>query len=795
MKSYVLGVSVFLACGLSSAFGYDWGGNPGDGSMANPYQISSPEQLLAVPLGGNTADHHYVLVSDIVFDPENPGHRLSSGLPSLECQFDGAGFAIRNLTIQTTTAKETVGLFSRVGPLSRVKNLTLLNASIEIGASANNVGLLCGELNGDVFNCTVEGTLTGPMKNGGGICGLAYGGRLHRTRTTCRIVGGQGGGGVAGRVVESQVLFCESEFHFQTNHPAYDVGGIAGFVSNYSCVFGCTAQVDIVCHSRLSNAGGIVGRSGSNYLDYDGIFNSSATGNIYGQSINYGGGAVGRSQITLKHSYAHVDIEAGPGDEMSRNAWIGGFVGYHEGSYVIEHCYSTGRITIASAPTFWPGTFGGFCGAAGVNLFNCFWNTETSGYATGVGSQDRPGVTGLTTGQMQTRATFEQAGWDFAVEPVWGIKADSYPHLVFKTFSGGSGWEFDPFLIASAEDLIELGQSRRYYGDCYALSCDIDLSDYVFSNSVIAPAEHPYLFDMYFDTPIFFGVLNGRGYGIYNLHIKSDGAQKWPCLGLFGGLSGRVYNLRLENAIIENSGPEKYVVAGILCGVNMGHIDRCRVTGRVTIEGVLGAMGGVSGELYSGRITHSYFEGQVNGDFTGGIVGDVGKGIVDGCYAVCEVEGYFRGGVAGAIGRGIIQNSAWDSELSGVGSGCGYIYGPEPDQCVINVKGLTGAEMKTAAAFADLGWRFVGAGDGGKQVWRMCVDGVDLPRLSWEFARDGDFACPDGVNVEDLDFYAARWLMEGCASSNHYCGGADLDYSGVVDMADLTIFAGHWLSE
>jgi len=103
---------------------------------------------------------------------------------------------------------------------------------------------------------------------------------------------------------------------------------------------------------------------------------------------------------------------------------------------------------------------------------------------------------------------------------------------------------------------------------------------------------------------------------------------------------------------------------------------------------------------------------------------------------------------------------------------------------------LPDEEMKQQSSF--VGWDFTNeTANGTNDYWRMCVDGVDYPRLNWESIA-GDFMCPDGVNVEDLDYFIQRWLLGDCASSNN-CGGADIDGSGVVDSADFAIFAQHWL--
>jgi hypothetical protein len=60
----------------------------------------------------------------------------------------------------------------------------------------------------------------------------------------------------------------------------------------------------------------------------------------------------------------------------------------------------------------------------------CFWDTQTSGQATSAGG------TGKTTAELQTAATFLDAGWDFAgetangMEDIWWIlEGQDYPRL------------------------------------------------------------------------------------------------------------------------------------------------------------------------------------------------------------------------------------------------------------------------------------------------------------------------------------------------------------------------------
>ena len=72
----------------------------------------------------------------------------------------------------------------------------------------------------------------------------------------------------------------------------------------------------------------------------------------------------------------------------------------------------------------------------------------------------------------------------------------------------------------------------------------------------------------------------------------------------------------------------------------------------------------------------------------------------------------------------------------------------------------------------------------------MC-EGTNTPRLQWQIPA-GDWVCPDGVAMEDLDYFAIRWLMADCAASGD-CDGADLDGDGAVDLADWAVFAEQWL--
>jgi hypothetical protein len=49
------------------------------------------------------------------------------------------------------------------------------------------------------------------------------------------------------------------------------------------------------------------------------------------------------------------------------------------------------------------------------------------------------------------------------------------------------------------------------------------------------------------------------------------------------------------------------------------------------------------------------------------------------------------------------------------------------------------------------------------------------------------------VNYLDLMMFGASWLNQSCVAPD-WCGGADLDHSGVVDFGDFAVLASNWLS-
>ena len=182
-------------------------------------------------------------------------------------------------------------------------------------------------------------------------------------------------------------------------------------------------------------------------------------------------------------------------------------------------------------------------------------------------------------------------------------------------YSGGTGEPNDPYQIATAADLIALGETPDDYDKHSILTADIDLDPNlpggkVFDKAVIAAdtEAHPY-----FSGTTFSGALDGNGHTISHLTIRGNGKY----LGLFGklGSGSMVSNLILQAIAIKEDEHSKY--CGGLAGLSEGDIIASSSSGEVSGVSEVGGLVGYN----KGGITMSYSTGEVSGrGSVGGLV-------------------------------------------------------------------------------------------------------------------------------------------------------------------------------
>jgi hypothetical protein len=509
---------------------------------------------------------------------------------------------------------------------------------------------------------------------------------------------------------------------------------------------------------NVTGGGYVGGLVGENWGE---VTQCYSTGAISGYWV---GGLVGFNPWgTVTQCYAAGAVSGTGHGQFSR---VGGLVGCN-GSDVTQ-CYSTGAVSGTSPDV------GGLVGYSYVNTVTaCFWDIQTSGQAKSAGG------TGKTTAEMQTAKTFLDAGWDFVgetkngTEDIWKIAEGlGYPRLSWEKYSGGTGEPKDPYQIATAADLIALGETPGDYDKYFILTADIDLDPNlpgrkVFGKAVIARDTNTTEYVSEFQGAPFTGVIDGKGHVISHLTIRGKNY-----VGLLGRLVSKaeVRDLGVVDIDIIGSGDN----VGGLVGSNSGSVTNCYSTGPLSGTDQIGGLVGYND--YGGSITNSWSAGTVSGNFcVGGLVG-FNEASIRTSYSVGEVRGTWQVGglvgwshnlvtgccstgavrgdssVGGLVGRNgdsypsvevtrcystgaVTGNSLvgglvgcrslgvtaciWDTQTSGQAASAGGT-------------GKTTAEMQTGKTFLDAGWDFVGeTKNGTEDIWWI-LEGKDYPRLWWE---------------------------------------------------------------
>jgi len=357
-------------------------------------------------------------------------------------------------------------------------------------------------------------------------------------------------------------------------------------------------------------------------------------------------------------------------------------------------------------------------------------------------------------------------------------------------YSGGSGTPEDPYRIATAQDLIDLGQTKDDYAKSFILTAHIDLAGRVFERAVIAPNIGGY--DMEFGINIirvfggmeFSGRFDGQGHVIRNLCVDEPTID---FQGLFGKLSNgaEITNLGLDNVQISGRdyvgalvGDIGYIIpdaipisscyssgtvtgeenVGGLVGRNNGTIlssySACMVSGASYVGGLVGfntrgtissshssgrvygsnRVGGLVGYYYSqrGHISSSYSSARVHGTWqVGGLLGYIGggPGHISSSYSTGRVYGVQDAG--GLVGHTYDGSSAWKVFTGTISSSFWDVESSEQTES-IGGTGLSTEQMQDSSTYLGADWDFMDeSANGGEDIWWMPQG--DTPRLWWQY--------------------------------------------------------------
>ncbi|MBN1507746.1 MAG: hypothetical protein JW955_12920, partial [Sedimentisphaerales bacterium] len=727
--------------------------------------IATAADLIALGETPEDYDKHFILTADIDLDPNLPGRRIfdkaviaaPAACAAFTGVFDGKGHTVSHLTI---VGQGPLGLFGWLGEAwmsttdrGEVRNLAVVDVNI-VGSG----GCLVGYNEGIVTNCWSVGAIRSVDATrgyGGGLVGANYHGTVRHCHSTGTVSGNSDVGGLVGANDTRSSIW--DSYSTCTVVGGSRVGGLVGYNDSSGII--CSYSSGPVMGTGES-VGGLVG------MNFGGVRQCCSTSDVSG-AVEVGGlvgsnGSVeGYGEVTQCYSTGSV---TGTGDRL------GGLIGYNGGS--IAASYSSGLVSGTGDHV---GGFIGYGDSWPARISSSFWDTQTSGQTVSAGG------TGLTTAEMQTAKTFLEVGWDFVGETAngtediwWILEGLDYPRLWWEKYSGGTGEPNDPYQIATAADLIALGETPEDYEKHFILTADIDLDPNlpgrkVFDRAVIAPDTDPNDQDSLFQGTAFAGNFDGAGRRVSGLTIYGK-----TYLGLFGQLESGAMVKDLGVTDVKITGADVPPRARFLCGHNMGalagrnagRVTRCYSTGLVSgMASCSGGVGGLVGQN-DGSVTTCYSTAVVDGQAgIGGLVGD-NHGKVSSCYSTGAVNGYDAiGGLIGTGNPDDVTNSVWDMETSEQSRSAGGVGLTSADAMDPDMLGLNG--------FADdPNWVL----DGGRDYPRLAWEGtlgspIPEPNLDW-LGGQGTPTSPYRIDTAD------QLILIGRASAlwgSHFVLTSDLD--------------------
>ena len=258
----------------------------GDGSAANPYQISNLLELEALSDNSQDWDKNFIQTADIdataTASPQwNNGEGFNpigtSSSNSFSGSYNGQDYTISNLTINKPNTSN-IGLFGYVNNGCEIKNLTL--SAIDYIGNVS-VGGIAGRLEGNasIENCSVSGELGNAFGfDVGGLAGRSENATIINSFSNIEINGNDNVGGLVGQNINSTISDSYSQGSILANEY---IGGLVGRNRQGSLITNCYNLSDVEGNRRI---GGLVGDN-----DNSTIQNSYNEGLITSDSDDIGG--------------------------------------------------------------------------------------------------------------------------------------------------------------------------------------------------------------------------------------------------------------------------------------------------------------------------------------------------------------------------------------------------------------------------------------------------------------------------------------------------------------------------
>ncbi len=228
----------------------------GNGTQENPYLISTACQMQLIGADPNDWNKHFKLTVDIDLGDFNGTEFNIIGTfgNPFRGVFDGDGHTISNFTYESYDA-DYIGLFgSVVGSNALIKDLTLNNPNVDVGKGQKVSSLVAFLRDGIILDCGTDGGSISGWYDTGGLVGYNLDGQLLNCYVTGTVAGDIYVGGLVGANF-GEILNCYSTASVEGT--LIGVGGIVGY--NYiGPILNCYAAGTV---GGDESVGGLVGES------------------------------------------------------------------------------------------------------------------------------------------------------------------------------------------------------------------------------------------------------------------------------------------------------------------------------------------------------------------------------------------------------------------------------------------------------------------------------------------------------------------------------------------------------
>lgn len=385
----------------------------GDGTIENPYQVSTPAQLNAVR---NDLDAHYIQINDIDMSDWGNWEPIGTYQEPFQGTYNGGNNNILNLSISIkaqdtkTSSEETtaIGLFG-YAPNSTLQNIHLNYCVADIELVSNYFGSIVG-YGGKIYNCSSTGNLTANSYCAGGIAGYA------KNITNCSYNG-------SAEFYSYADSNSQKPLYTQNKVSGY-FGGICGICDNVQKSYN-TAAINF--QGRYETfSGGIAGYAESVSLSYNtGILNLYTTGRETDRPEAYLGGITGISR-TIQNCFNKGNLYV---KSYDYSGMVGGITGCGYMSYT--SCYNVGMLTNGSPFRYTGGIVGlSFVALSGTKITYCYSNiSQLAGSGNVKPNYSISNSAYLNSEQLKEKTSY--VGFDF--NNIWGIDEqinDGYPYFL-----------------------------------------------------------------------------------------------------------------------------------------------------------------------------------------------------------------------------------------------------------------------------------------------------------------------------------------------------------------------------